>query len=435
MVGWQRGSFAAVEARLRWNLSFDLTAAVGIGATTALVGALLPTIARQNGLQPLELAMLAAAPFLANLLGIFAGRLGPRSPRQLGLLRAAGAGLLLALLAPLPASPLVIIVAVGFWMSLSFGGPFHLRLWGAMYPPRLRGRMVGLLGMGRAAAAATAALGAGLIADRLGGLTAVALGGTVGLACSLAYLGIRTPVQDEVRAFSARASLRAIRERPLLRKLVLAQAFYGGGLIAASPLYALVYVDRLGLPLSAVGVLGILTAVATTAAFVAWGVVADRFGSSVVMAAGTVFGLGSIVTYVIAQDVAVLWVGAIAGGIASASIDLGISSFISDRTPIERRAAASAGLNAITGARGILVPFALSGLVQAGVVDVTGGLALCAIASAVGVGLYARLRLAARRADAHATQSTPDQPARAVAQQAPSSIFPVPGISEESAVT
>jgi len=77
----------------------------------------------------------------------------------------------------------------------------------------------------------------------------------------------------------------------------------------------------------------------------------------------------------------------------------------------------------------------MGGLVQAGVVDVTGGLALSAVASAVGVGMYARLWLAARRADAHGTQSTPDQAAGAVARQASSSIFPVPGVSEEPAVT
>ena len=401
-MGWRPGSTerpSAVEARLRRNISFDVTAALGIGATTALVGALLPTIARRNGLQPLELAMLAAAPFLANLLGVFAGRLGPRSSRQLGLLRASGAGLLLLLVLPLPTPPLVLFVAIGFWISLSFGSPFHLRLWGAMYPPRLRGRVVGILGTSRAAAAAIAALAAGIIADRLGGLTAVAVVGFVGLAGSLGYLGMRSPVIDEVRTFSARASLRAIREQPLLRQLVLAQAFYGGGLIAAAPLYALVHVDRLALPLSAVGTLGVLSAIATTAAFLGWGVVADRFGPSLVMAVGTVFGFGSIVAYVVAQDLATLWVGAAAAGIASASIDLGIATFISERTPPDQRAPASAGLNAITGARGIAAPFVMSGLVQAGVLDVTSGLALCAAVSVVGVGLYARLRRTANRAD------------------------------------
>ncbi len=429
MVGWQRGSDTTGEALLRRNLSFDVTAAIGIGSTTALVGALLPTIARQNGLAPLELAVLAAAPFVANLLGVFAGRVGPRTAVHLGLLRAAGAALLLALVLPLPTAVLVVAVALGFWLSMSFGSPFHLRLWGAMYPPRLRGRIVGVLGTSRAAAAAVAALGAGIVADHLGGLAAVAVVGVVGLACSLAYLGLRVSVPADARSFSARGSLRAIRERPLLRGLVLAQAFYGGGLIAAAPLYALVHVDRLGLPLSAVGVLGILTAMATTVAFLVWGAVADRFGASAVLAVGTAFGLGAIVAYALAPAVAVLWFAAAAAGIASASVDLGISTFISERTPIEERAAASAGLNAITGARGIVMPFTMSALVQAGVVDVTTGLLGCAAATAVGVGLYVRLRVVARRADRPGESRAAALPA---ATPAPPFVEPgLPGVAEE----
>ena len=45
---------------------------------------------------------------------------------------------------------------------------------GAMYPGRLRGRIVGVLGTGRAAAGALAAIAGGIVADLLGGPTAVA---------------------------------------------------------------------------------------------------------------------------------------------------------------------------------------------------------------------------------------------------------------------
>jgi hypothetical protein len=51
-----------------------------------------------------------------------------------------------------------------------------------------------------------------------------------------------------------------------------------------------------------------------------------------------------------------------------------------------------AGWNAITGARGIIAAFAMSALVQAGVVDVPTGLLLCAAASAVGLALFVRTR-------------------------------------------
>ena len=155
------------------NLSLDLIAAIGVGVAGALVSSLLPTIARRGGLEPLGLAVLAATPFLTNLLSVFSGRIGPQTTRQFALLRVAGAGSLVVLLVVSPAL-VIIAVALVFWISVSFSSPFQLRLWGATYPARMRGRVVGFLGTGRIAAAALAALIGGLLADRIGGPPAVA---------------------------------------------------------------------------------------------------------------------------------------------------------------------------------------------------------------------------------------------------------------------
>lgn len=384
-------SALSIERSVGRNLALDLLAAVGVGVTMALINALLPTIARRGGLEPLGLSALAAAPFVANLLGAFAGRLGPRSTAQLALTRGAGAAaLLLLFVAPVPAA--MVVAAILFWTSISFGGPFHLRLWGSMYPSRIRGRIVGVIGMGRAAAGALAAFGGGLLADRLGGPTAVAVAGVVGLACALAYAGLRAPAGDGAPRFSARGSIRALRERPTLARMALAQGFYGGGFIAAAPLYALVYVDRLDLSLADVGVIGILGALSTTIAFLVWGAVADRHGPSTVLRVGGAIGLTSLVTYALAPNVVLLWFAAVGAGTTSAAIDVGIAAVISDQTPLATRAAAMAGWNALTGARGIVAAFLMSALLQLGLVDVTSGLLLCAATSALGVVLFFRTR-------------------------------------------
>jgi NNP family nitrate/nitrite transporter-like MFS transporter len=381
------------------NLALDLVAAVGVGVSMGLVTALLPTIARRGGLEPLGLSALAAAPFVANLLSAFAGRFGPRSSVQLAVVRGIGAVSLL-LVFVLPIAPVMIAVAFVFWMSLSFGGPFHLRLWGAMDPARLVGRVVGFIGMGRAADGALAAFAGGVVADRLGGPTAVAIAGTVGVACALAYAGLRARSAERAPSFSARGSIRALRERPLLGKVALAQGFYGGGLIAAVPLYALVHVDRLDLRLSDVGVIGIMAAVATTISFPIWGAVADRHGGLWALRLGSSLGVIGLIGYALAPDVAILWVMAVGYGTASAAVDVGIASIVSDQTPLASRAAAMAGWNAITGARGIAAAFLMSALLQLGVVDVTSGLLLCAVASAIGVVMFARV-------DANAPERVP----------------------------
>jgi hypothetical protein len=62
-----------------------------------------------------------------------------------------GGFLALLVLFLVPPAPVLVAVSVVFWLSLSFGGPFHLRLWGAMYPARLRGRVVGVMSFGTGA--------------------------------------------------------------------------------------------------------------------------------------------------------------------------------------------------------------------------------------------------------------------------------------------
>ena len=134
--------------------------------------------------------------------------------------------------------------------------------------------------MCRAAATAIAALAGGILADRLGGPPVIALAGVVGVGCAVGYALFRTESAGRPAVFGARQAIRALRERPVLSRLAVAQGFYGGGLIAAAPLFALVNVDRLGLSLGMVGVIGILSALATTIAFPIWGAVTDRHGGA-----------------------------------------------------------------------------------------------------------------------------------------------------------
>jgi MFS transporter, DHA1 family, staphyloferrin B biosynthesis exporter len=404
------------------NLALDLVVAVGMGVTMALVNAILPTVARRGGLAPIGLAALAAAPFVANFLGAFAGRFGPRSTLQLTVTRGIGAGSLLVLVL-VPPAPVVVAVAVVFWLSLSFGGPFHLRLWGAMYPARLRGRVVGVIGMGRAAAGALAAFGGGVLADVIGGEEAVAVAGLIGVVCAIGYVGLRAATADQPAVFSARESIRTLRERPFLARIALAQGFYGGGLIAAAPLYALVHVDRLNLTLADVGLIGILAAGATTAAFPIWGLVADRYGSLASLRAGSAIGLLAVVAYAVAPNVGVLWLAALAAGTASASIDVGIAAAVSEQTSLATRSAAMAGWNALTGARGIVAAFLMSVLIQIGLLDVTVGLLACAGTSAIGVALFARAGRSAVR-----SIERPGLPAPVAAPRRAQTVAAVPAV-------
>jgi MFS family permease len=377
------------DAVLRRNLGLDFTASIGVGVSFIMVAGLLSTVGRRAGMDALGLAMLGAAPFLANALGMLAGRFGPRSPRQLAVLRASGAALLvLLILAPFP--PLMILVAAGYWLSMSFGTPFQARMWGAIYPPRLRGRFLGLLGTGRAAAGGVAVLVAGLLAASIGDVPAIAAVGVLGMLLVLASAGIRAPAAADPPKFSARASIRVLRGKPAILNALFAQGFYGGGLIAAAPLYALVLVDRLHLSLAQVGFIGMLAAASTTVSYLAWGSLADRRGGQLLLGLASVLGLTSLLLWAVTPSVVLLYVAAISGGLAGAGIDLGLQSVMISGVPSEERGAVMAGWNALTGIRGVAAPFVATGLVQFGVLSVTGALLACAVVTAVGMAIYLR---------------------------------------------
>lgn len=378
-------------APVRYNLPLDIVAAMGVGITTALVGSLLPSVARREGLDPIGLAILAASPFLANLLGAFAGRVGPRSTRQLALMRAAGA-LLLATLVLLPVPTLFAAVAFGFWLTIAFGIPIQHRIWGAIYPAGERGRYLGLVTTGRTAAAGTAALVGGLVADRIGGLGAIAIAGGIGALCALSSAWLRAPIAASGGGFGVRETIDAYRRVPALRRVGWAQVFYGGGLIAAGPLYALVQVDRLSLSLGEIGTIGVTAAIAATLSCLAWGALADRWGGLAVIQIGTCLGALSILCYAVAGSIVVLWLAALLIGVANGAMETGWPNMVADHTSLADRAKAVAGLNALTGARGLIAPFLGSILVQAGILDVAGALVLCALATAFGAALYLGMR-------------------------------------------
>ena len=261
------------------NLVLDVLVAVGMGVTMALISSILPTVARRGGLAPIGLSALAAAPFVANLLGAFAGRFGPaehrparpgarargrRAPRPLpraaGTGRRRGRGGLLAqhlVRRPVPSPP----------VGRDVPGP-------AARPRRRRPRHGSR--RGRRPRRVHRRRPRRRHRRRAGGRGRA---GSSGVPARSATSGSGRPPPSSRARFSARESIRALRERPALSRIAVAQGFYGGGLIAASPLYALVHVDRLNLSLADVGVIGILTAVATTVAFPLWGLVADRFGA------------------------------------------------------------------------------------------------------------------------------------------------------------
>ena len=372
---------------LRRNVGLDLGVALSLGLTTSVAGGLIPTIARQGGLAPVGLALMAASPFLGNLLSAFAGRFGPQRVRGYGLLRVGGA-LLLVAVALAPNALLIVAGVCAFQLCVAFGTPFQTRLWGSMYPGEVRGRVIGILGTARAATAALGAMAIGAMADGMGVPIAVTFAGFLGAGFAIGAFGLRSGRPMPARTWSPREAVATLTASPRLRRLVLAQGLYGAGTIAAFPLYALVNVDRLHLTLSDVGTIAVAGAIATMVSYTLWGTLADRLGYNVGLRAGAAFGVLAVALVAVAPNMAVMLLASIAGGLSNAALDIGIQGAMAAHTRLADRAAAMAGWNSLTGLRGMVAAMAASIAVQVGLVDVTTALALCLVPATLGLLVY-----------------------------------------------
>ena len=279
----------------------------------------------------------------------------------------------------------MVAVAIVFWLSLSLSGPFHLRLWGAMYPSRLRGRdrrgrwawagprPVAIAVAGRrhrrrparrpdrgrprrrrrARRAPSRTPGSGRRPPPRRRL----------LGARLHPRPARAPASSPGRARPGLLRRRPDRGHPALRPRLRGPPGPHAG-------------RRRGHRVCS-------AAVATTVAFLAWGAVTDRWGALVAMRVGSLLGLASLLAVAVAPGLGVPLVRGDRRRHRRAPRSMsGSPSVVSDQTSLASRAAAMAGWNAITGARGIVAAFSMSALLQVGHRRTSrSGLLLCAVVS------------------------------------------------------
>jgi MFS family permease len=375
---------------LQRNVALDLTSAVGMGTTMAIVSVLLPSLARREGTDAMGLAVLSALPFLATLLSMFAGRIGPRTPSRLALLRAVGAlGLLLVLLAP---HPLLLAAATfAFWASIAFGSPLEQRIWATAYPAPARGRLLGLVGTGRFAAGTVALAAITALAAGPQWVIVVAVVAAFGAVSSMAVGRMDVPGVASGQRFGAWASLRSVMATPMVRSFATAQLFFGAGMLMAPAFAAMVNVDRLGLSVSDIALAGLLSYGSTAVSIGLWGRLAGSSGPLRIILAGAVLGTVSFVILAWAPNFQMLIVATVLLGLSNAAVNASWPLLIADHAPEGEQAVVAAGLNAVMGMRGLAVPFLMMAPVTAGYIDETGGLLLCAVSGLAGVAVYGRM--------------------------------------------
>ncbi len=349
------------ERAVRRNFGFDAMGALGTGLFNALVVNFLAVIARREGADPLLLAALVAAPFAANILGIFSGFWVPSDRhrvRYVAIVLMCGRALFFgALVATGPIA--LLAMGLGMWTTLAMISPLQVDIWRGSYPQRLRARVLGYLRVLQTLAGAIAAPLGGLLIERFGHAPMLGLGASLGILGAAGFSQVRSQPVATSRPFTPAASLRLLAEHPTYRRLIMAWVVWGFGSFMATPLYALVLVDRFQASYADIGVLQLIGAVSGLLAYLILGHSLDRRGNFIKAAtpAGCVLvGLVPLV-YLLAPNLWFLGIGFVLLSIGNSAIDLGWQLALVSHVPDEHRLRYQAAHTSITGLRGVAAPF------------------------------------------------------------------------------
>src|SRR5579864_6064035 len=270
----------ASETEPRRNFTWDASGALGTGLFTALVINFLPVIARREGADPLLLAALAAGPFAANTLAIFFGFWVPSASRRVqfvSFLLAGGRPLfLVGLLTSQPMS--LLFMGLGMWLTMAMLAPQQVDVWRGAYRRRLLARVLGYVRVIQTLATAVGAPLGGFLIDALGPGRMLGIGATLGLVGALGYGRVRSQPVGMSQRFTPAASLRLLGQEPRYRRLVLAWVVWGLGAYMATPLYAILLVDRFQASYADIGLLQLLGALSGLVAYFVLGHYLDRRG-------------------------------------------------------------------------------------------------------------------------------------------------------------
>jgi predicted MFS family arabinose efflux permease len=284
-------------------------------------------------------------------------------------------------------------MGLGMWLTMALVAPQQVDVWRGAYPQRLRARVLGYLRVLQTLATAIGAPLGGLLIDRLGGGARLSVGAGLGIAGAAGYSRVRSQPVAASQRFTPAESLRILAEQPRYRRLVLAWVVWGFGSFMATPLHALVLVDRFQASYADIGVLQLVGALSGLVAYFVLGQQLDRRGGFGATPIGLLLvGLVPLV-YMWAPSLGFLTLGYILLNVGNSASDLGWQVALISKVDDDHRLRYQASHTSITGLRGVAAPFAGSLAVSLGLgigpVLVVGGIlamiGAVLMASALGV--------------------------------------------------
>lgn len=347
-----------LERSIWRNVKLEVIASLLVAAFIGVAGPFIPPLAVRLGASKLEMGILSAAPFIANLTaGLWASLSQNGSPIRWIVVPHAIWRTLLGLAGLIKAPWLLVATSLGAHLAVTAAGPAYGRLMQQLYPASVRGRLMGYVRVTLSAGMLVTVIFAGRLIDRFGPEVVFLGAGILGLAGVAVFASIRVPPgQEEKRPrVGIRAQLALAAGDPVFRRYLVAALTFHGGVLMAIPVYPQFQVQVMNLSNTEISYLAMAWTLAWLVSYAVFGYLADKAGPHLIVLTAAACYLGMPVSYAIGGSFALLVFGSLAQGAADAAMDLGTWAFILRSNP-DRVGAYTSTHMMMVGLRGALAP-------------------------------------------------------------------------------
>jgi MFS transporter, DHA1 family, staphyloferrin B biosynthesis exporter len=349
------------------NFRLEALGALFVAAFIGVVGPFTAPLAVRLGASKLEMGLLTAAPFIANLTAGFWAALSQNgSPIRWVVVPHAVWRILLGLVGLMKAPWLIVATSLTAHLAVTAAGPAYGRLMQQAYPPETRGRLMGFVRVLLSGGMFVTVLFAGRLIDRFGPAWVFLGAGAAGLIGIGFFALIRVPEAggEKRPKLKAMGQIRLAAEDPAFRRYLIAALLFHGGVLLAVPVYPQFQVQVLNLTNTEISYLAMSWTGAWLTSYAICGYLADRIGPRLIVLAAAGLYLGLPLTYAIGIFFWLILIGALCQGAADAAMDLGTWAFILQSNPEKVGAYTSAHMMAV-GLRGAVAPLLGSALLGA----------------------------------------------------------------------
>lgn len=276
------------------NFRWDFSATILYSFFNVIFNQFYVPIAIQHGASSFQVGLLSAAPAIGLIFSPFWASWIERSRPKPFMIYPNFIGRLLIIVPALYAAPWVFVaVVLAFHVLMGIQAPAYASLVTRMYPPQLRGRLMGNVRVAMGFLMIPMAYLIGKWMDYSGSSGPLITGSVLGVVSILVFCGIKEiePVAPRAAAVHKSAILsqfRLLKENRRLALFLAATTFSGFGNMLASPLYQIVQVQRLELTNVELGYIRMVYYTFLILAYWLMGKVIDRYSPKHAM----YFGIG-----------------------------------------------------------------------------------------------------------------------------------------------